>query len=56
MGIPCRLVKGRQYTGSDDAAINFVKIDDGRLFTVLLSFSFNPFSSTVFFIVRSNSS
>jgi hypothetical protein len=30
LSIPSRLVKGKQYTGSDDAAINFVKIDDGR--------------------------
>lgn len=35
VGVPCRLVKGQQYTGSDDVAMNFVKIDDGRL----LSFS-----------------
>ncbi|XVF09488.1 hypothetical protein REPUB_Repub07fG0097400 [Reevesia pubescens] len=32
--IPCRLVKGQQYTGSDDVAINFVKIDDGREYIV----------------------
>lgn len=30
VGVPCRLVKGHQYTGSDDVAMNFVKIDDGR--------------------------
>ncbi|KAF7139929.1 hypothetical protein RHSIM_Rhsim06G0020400 [Rhododendron simsii] len=30
VGIPCRLVKGQQYTGSDDAAMNFVKFDNGR--------------------------
>lgn len=29
-GIPCRLVKGPQFTGSDDVAMNFVRIDDGR--------------------------
>ncbi|KAI8018492.1 putative serine/threonine-protein kinase SIS8 [Camellia lanceoleosa] len=34
VGIPCRLVKGQQYTGSDDAAMNFVKIDDGREYIV----------------------
>ncbi|KAL3512185.1 hypothetical protein ACH5RR_024902 [Cinchona calisaya] len=34
VGIPCRLVKGLQYTGSHDAAINFVKIDDGREYIV----------------------
>ncbi|KAG2667590.1 hypothetical protein I3843_15G119500 [Carya illinoinensis] len=28
VGLPCRLVKGQQYTGSDDVAMNFVKIDD----------------------------
>ncbi|KAK6787573.1 hypothetical protein RDI58_016098 [Solanum bulbocastanum] len=27
VGIPCRLVKGKQYTGSDDVAMNYVKID-----------------------------
>ncbi|WJX72060.1 putative serine/threonine-protein kinase sis8 [Trifolium repens] len=34
LSIPSRLVKGKQYTGSDDAAINFVKIDDGREYIV----------------------
>ncbi|KAG9148443.1 hypothetical protein Leryth_016918 [Lithospermum erythrorhizon] len=34
VGIPCRLVKGQQYTGSDDVAVNFVKIDDGREYIV----------------------
>ncbi|KAG4388450.1 hypothetical protein GLYMA_09G177600v4 [Glycine max] len=34
LGIPCRLVKGLQYTGSNDVAINFVKIDDGREYIV----------------------
>ncbi|XP_031493013.1 probable serine/threonine-protein kinase SIS8 isoform X1 [Nymphaea colorata] len=29
VGISCRLVKGRQHTGSDDVAMNIVKIDDG---------------------------
>ncbi|CAL5186657.1 unnamed protein product [Lathyrus oleraceus] len=33
LSIPSRLVKGQQYTGSDDAAINFVKID-GREYIV----------------------
>ncbi|KAI8567274.1 hypothetical protein RHMOL_Rhmol02G0108200 [Rhododendron molle] len=32
VGIPCRLVKRQQYTGSDDAAMNFVKFDDGRTY------------------------
>ncbi|KAJ7970278.1 Protein kinase [Quillaja saponaria] len=34
VGIPCRLVKGHQYTGSDDVAMNFVRIDDGREYIV----------------------
>ncbi|XP_068503235.1 probable serine/threonine-protein kinase SIS8 isoform X2 [Phaseolus vulgaris] len=34
LGIPCRLVKGLQYTSSDNVAINFVKIDDGREYIV----------------------
>ncbi|PRQ15915.1 putative protein kinase TKL-CTR1-DRK-2 family [Rosa chinensis] len=34
VGIPCRLVKGQQYTGSNDVAMNFVKIDDGREYIV----------------------
>ncbi|KAL3529160.1 hypothetical protein ACH5RR_008482 [Cinchona calisaya] len=34
VGIPCRLVKGQQYTGSHDAAISLVKIDDGREYIV----------------------
>uniref|UniRef100_A0A2P2KNR6 Uncharacterized protein MANES_14G170100 n=1 Tax=Rhizophora mucronata TaxID=61149 RepID=A0A2P2KNR6_RHIMU len=34
VGIPCRLVKGRQYTGADDVAMNSVKIDDGREYIV----------------------
>ncbi|KNA15902.1 hypothetical protein SOVF_094070 isoform A [Spinacia oleracea] len=32
--IPCRLVKGKLYTGFDDVAVNFVKIDGGREFIV----------------------
>ncbi|XAR68394.1 Non-specific serine/threonine protein kinase [Bertholletia excelsa] len=34
VGILCRLVKGQQYTGADDAAMNFVKINDGREYIV----------------------
>ncbi|XP_047330565.1 probable serine/threonine-protein kinase SIS8 [Impatiens glandulifera] len=34
VGIPCRLVKGQQYTGSDDVAMNFIKTDDGREYIV----------------------
>ncbi|KAG8379366.1 hypothetical protein BUALT_Bualt07G0081100 [Buddleja alternifolia] len=30
LSIPCRLVKGQQFTGSADVAMNFVKIDGGR--------------------------
>ncbi|XP_077230484.1 putative serine/threonine-protein kinase SIS8 isoform X2 [Tasmannia lanceolata] len=32
--VPCQLVKGKQYTGSDDVAMNFVKVDDGREYIV----------------------
>ncbi|GMN46257.1 hypothetical protein TIFTF001_015449 [Ficus carica] len=34
VSIPCRLVKGQQYTGSSDVAMNFVKINDGREYIV----------------------
>ncbi|KAF8398999.1 hypothetical protein HHK36_014866 [Tetracentron sinense] len=34
VGIPCRLVKGQQYTGSDDVAMNIIKVDDGREYIV----------------------
>ncbi|XP_031406805.1 probable serine/threonine-protein kinase SIS8 isoform X2 [Punica granatum] len=34
VSIHCRLVKGYQYTGSADVAMNFVKIDDGREYIV----------------------
>ncbi|KAL7114644.1 hypothetical protein ACP275_04G133900 [Erythranthe tilingii] len=34
LGIPCRLVKGKQFTGSDDVAMNFVKIDGAREYIV----------------------
>ncbi|RDX88330.1 putative serine/threonine-protein kinase SIS8, partial [Mucuna pruriens] len=34
LGIPCRLVKGLQYMGSYDVAMNFVKINDGREYIV----------------------
>ncbi|KAJ6411342.1 hypothetical protein OIU84_007997 [Salix udensis] len=37
VGIPCRLVKGHLYTGSDDVAMNFVKLDDGREYIVDLT-------------------
>ncbi|TVU28493.1 hypothetical protein EJB05_20012 [Eragrostis curvula] len=32
--VPCRLLKGRQYTGSDDGAMSIVKFKDGREFIV----------------------
>ncbi|KQK18836.1 probable serine/threonine-protein kinase SIS8 [Brachypodium distachyon] len=34
LAVPCRLVKGRQYTGSDDEALNIVKFNDGREYIV----------------------
>ncbi|KAL5726731.1 hypothetical protein ACHQM5_009743 [Ranunculus cassubicifolius] len=34
VGIPCWLMKGRQHTGSDDVAMNIVKIDDRREYIV----------------------
>ncbi|KAK2986018.1 hypothetical protein RJ640_005110 [Escallonia rubra] len=34
VGLPCRLVKGQQFTGSDDVAMNFVKSNDGREYIV----------------------
>ncbi|KAL6861759.1 hypothetical protein ACP4OV_017459 [Aristida adscensionis] len=34
LAVPCRLVKGRQYTGSDDGALNIVKFNDGREYIV----------------------
>ncbi|KAF0901731.1 hypothetical protein E2562_006198 [Oryza meyeriana var. granulata] len=34
LAVPCRLVKGRQYTGSDDGALSIVKFNDGREYIV----------------------
>ncbi|KAG8076154.1 hypothetical protein GUJ93_ZPchr0006g44734 [Zizania palustris] len=34
LAVPCQLVKGRQYTGSDDGALNIVKLNDGREYIV----------------------
>ncbi|KAL6911470.1 hypothetical protein ACP4OV_000275 [Aristida adscensionis] len=34
LDVPCRLLKGRQHTGSDDGALNIVKFKDGREFIV----------------------
>ncbi|XP_076919772.1 putative serine/threonine-protein kinase SIS8 [Bidens hawaiensis] len=34
VGITCCLVKGKQYTGSTDVAMNFIKIDDGREYII----------------------
>jgi hypothetical protein len=38
LDVPCRLVKGRQYTGSDDGALNIVKLNDGRYLAILDTF------------------
>ena len=35
VGIPCRLVKGSHYTGTDEGAVNIVKLDSERLETVI---------------------
>uniref|UniRef100_A0A0E0K914 non-specific serine/threonine protein kinase n=1 Tax=Oryza punctata TaxID=4537 RepID=A0A0E0K914_ORYPU len=34
VGIPCKLVKGSNYTGNDDDAINIIKMDNEREFLV----------------------
>ncbi|XP_057831140.1 probable serine/threonine-protein kinase SIS8 isoform X1 [Cryptomeria japonica] len=34
VGIPCRLVKGSHYTGTDDGAINIIKLDHEREFII----------------------
>ncbi|KAF8392406.1 hypothetical protein HHK36_022748 [Tetracentron sinense] len=34
VGIPCRLVKGCHYTGTDDDAVNIIKLDNEREFLV----------------------
>ncbi|KAK4749129.1 hypothetical protein SAY87_026578 [Trapa incisa] len=34
VGIPCKLVKGQQFSGSNDVAMNFVKLEDGREYIV----------------------
>ncbi|XP_063942444.1 probable serine/threonine-protein kinase SIS8 isoform X2 [Daucus carota subsp. sativus] len=34
VGIPCRIMKGQQYTGSDDVAMNFVRIHGAREYIV----------------------
>ncbi|KAD5960332.1 hypothetical protein E3N88_11804 [Mikania micrantha] len=34
VGIPCCLLKGKQYTGSDNVATNFIKLGDGREYIV----------------------
>ncbi|OVA01750.1 Protein kinase domain [Macleaya cordata] len=34
VGIPCWLVKGHQYTGSHDVAMNIIRLDDGREYIV----------------------
>ena len=30
INLPCILVKGSYYTGSDDGAVNLIRFDDGR--------------------------
>ncbi|XP_039118471.1 probable serine/threonine-protein kinase SIS8 [Dioscorea cayenensis subsp. rotundata] len=30
VGVPCKLVKGSQYTGVDDDAVNIIKLDTRR--------------------------
>ncbi|KAK9091653.1 hypothetical protein Sjap_024830 [Stephania japonica] len=34
VGIPCRLVKGQQYTSADDVAMSIVRFEDGREYIV----------------------
>ncbi|XP_055826995.1 probable serine/threonine-protein kinase SIS8 isoform X2 [Solanum dulcamara] len=34
VGLPCQLVKGQEYTGSDEVAMNYVKLEDGREYIV----------------------
>ncbi|KAH7665977.1 Non-specific serine/threonine protein kinase protein [Dioscorea alata] len=46
VGVPCKLVKGSQYTGVGDGAVNIIKLDNGRCVLLLNSFVFsemNPF-------------
>nr|XP_043631647.1 probable serine/threonine-protein kinase SIS8 isoform X2 [Erigeron canadensis] len=37
VGIPCRLVKGKQYTDSNNVAMNYIKLGDGREYLVDLT-------------------
>lgn len=30
INLPCMLVKGSYYTGTDDGAVNLIKVEDGR--------------------------
>ncbi|KAK9062851.1 hypothetical protein SSX86_020041 [Deinandra increscens subsp. villosa] len=34
VGIPCRIVKGKQYIGSNNVAVSFIKLGDGREYIV----------------------
>lgn len=34
VGIPCQLLKGKQYTGSDEGAVNIIKVDTGREYII----------------------
>lgn len=38
--LPCMLVKGSYYTGTDDGAVNFIKLDDKRYLLTDIGFSF----------------
>lgn len=43
VGLPCRLVKGQEYTGSDEVAMNYVKIEDGRFLPLIFFLSYSNF-------------
>lgn len=34
VGLPCRVVKGSHYTGTDDGAVNMIKLDNEREFII----------------------
>lgn len=35
INLPCKLVKGSCYAGTDEGAVNFIKVDYGRWFFIL---------------------
>ena len=37
VGIPCRLVKGSHYTGTDEGAVNIIKLESERFGTVIVT-------------------